>query len=94
MIRCSTVKPSRQVIEEQAAKRHLLIALDEFKPLPKSHDELIEKYREYFENQKVEVFSNLLFRMGEADFREFIAETVLESGKYFRDEDGQIKIKA
>lgn len=90
----STLKTSHQLIEEQAAKRHLLIALDEFTPLPKSHEELIEKFREYFENQKVDVFAKLLFRMGEADFRDFIAETVLESGKYFRDEDGQIKIKA
>lgn len=84
---------NRQETENKAAKKHLLLALGQFKPLPENHEELIEKLREYFEDQKIEVFSKLLFRMGEDGFRDFIAETILESGRYFRDEDGQIKIK-
>lgn len=77
------------------AKQHLFIALDELKPgLPKSHDELIEKLRDYFEDQKIEVFSRVINAVGEPGFRDFIAETVIESGLYIRDEEGQVRVKA
>lgn len=84
-------------IERNAAKKHILLAIDEFsnskQPMPDNHEELIERLRDYFEGQKVEVFSKLLFDMGEEDFREFIEETVLDSGKYYRDPDGQVRPK-
>ncbi len=73
------------------AKQHLWIALDEFQMLPTTHEALIEKLREYFEDQKVEVFSRIVSMVGEADFRDFIAEAVIESGKYHRGEVGQVR---
>lgn len=79
-------------IDEQAAQNHLLLALAEFNPLPRTHNELVEKMREYFDGQKVEVFGRIINRMGEEGFRDFIADTVIESGKYYRDpEDHQVK---
>lgn len=75
------------------AKQHLYIALGEFDPLPRTHEELVERMREYFSDQKVSVFSRMVARLGEAEFRDFIADTVVESGKYYRAEDGQVRVK-
>jgi hypothetical protein len=79
--------------EVAEAKQHLYIALDELDPLPRTHEQLIEQMREYFSDQKVAVFSKMVARIGEAEFRDFIAETVVESGKYYRAEDGQVRVK-
>ena len=78
--------------EIDEAKQHLFIALDEFKPLPKTHEELVEMLRDYFSDQQVEVFSKMVADIGESDFRDFIANTVVESGKYFRDDRGQVRV--
>lgn len=76
------------------AKQHLFIALDEMKDdLPKTHEDLIERMRDYFSDQKVEVFSNIVQAVGEPGFRDFIADTVIESGLYTRDEGGQVTIR-
>lgn len=73
------------------AKQHLYLALDQIQPLPKNHEELIEKMRDYFDGQKVEVFSKMVAIVGEHEFRNFIAETVVESGLYKKDERGNIR---
>lgn len=84
---------SEKVLTE--AKQHLFIALDEMKNnLPKTHEELIERLRDYFEAQKVEVFSKIVVAEGEEGFRDFIADTVVESGLYIRDEEGQVRVRA
>lgn len=75
------------------AKQHLQIALDELNPLPQTHEELIERIREYFSDQRVAVFSKMVARVGEGAFRDFIADTVVESGKYYRDEQGQVRVR-
>lgn len=76
------------------AKQHLFIALDEMKTnLPKTHEDLIERMRNYFEDQKVEVFSRIINAVGEPGFRDFIADTVVESGFYYRDSEGQVRVK-
>ncbi len=73
-------------------KQHLFIALDEMKTnLPTTHEALIERLRDYFADQKIEVFSRVINAVGENGFRDFIAETVVESGMYRRDEDGQVR---
>lgn len=77
------------------AKQHLFIALDEMKTnLPRTHEDLIERMRDYFENQKIEVFSRIVVAVGEDGFRDFIADTVVESGFYYRDSEGQVRVKA
>lgn len=73
------------------AKQHVYIAIDQLKPLPKTHEELIERMRDYFDGQKVEVFSKMLFIVGEDEFRVFITDTVVESGYYYRDSGGVIR---
>lgn len=76
------------------AEQHLFIALDEMRSnLPKTHEELIEGMRDYFEDQRVEVFSRIINAVGEPGFRDFIADTVVKSGLYTRDETGQVKVK-
>jgi len=80
------------------AKLHLIIALEDMshhgRKLPETHEELVERFRDYFENQKIDVFSKMIAANGEEEFRDFIAETVVESGLYIRDDEGQVKIKA
>lgn len=74
------------------AKLHLTIALDEMRSnLPKTHEDLVERMRDYFEDQKIEVFSRVINAVGEPGFRDFIAETVIETGLYKRCEDGQVR---
>lgn len=74
------------------AKQHIFIAIEEMRSnLPTTHEALIEWLRDYFETQKVGVFSRLIVAMGEGSFRDFVAETVIETGKYRRDEDGQVR---
>lgn len=77
--------------EIDEAEQHLIIALGEFKPLPMTHEQLIEQMRDYFSDQQVDVFSRIVARNGEDAFRDFIADTVVKSGKYYRCEDGQIR---
>lgn len=77
----------------EEAKQHIIIALGEMDPKPKDHEELIEKMRGYFEDQRVSVFSRFLNAAGEDDFREFIAETVIESGLYEGDDLDKLRPK-
>lgn len=72
------------------AEQHLLIALGEFEVLPINHEQLVEKMRAYFDDQRVEVFSRMVATNGEAYFRDFIAEAIIKTGKYKRDEQGQV----
>lgn len=83
------------VLEEDLveAKQHLVIALGEMTVLPNTHESLIENFRDYFENQKVAVFSRLLNAKGETGLREFVNEVVVESGYYELGEDGQLRPK-
>jgi hypothetical protein len=86
----TTQVTDQEIIE---AKQHLFIALDQLQPvLPKTHDDLIERMRDYFEGQRVDVFSKLVQTRGEAGFRDFIADTVVESGFYIRDDQGQVRV--
>ncbi len=81
--------------DNNEARLHLTIALDEMRGnLPRTHEALIERMRDYFEDQKIEVFSRVINAVGEEGFRDFIADTVLESGLYARDEHGQIRPRA
>ncbi len=74
------------------SKQHLFIALDEMKTnLPTNHEALIERLRDYFADQKIEVFSRVINAVGEGGFRDFIADTVVESGFYKMGDDGQIR---
>lgn len=74
------------------AEQHILLALGEMENhLPKTHEELIEKMRFYFEDQRVEVFSRLINAVGENGFRDFVANAVIKSGKYSYDEAQQIR---
>lgn len=78
--------------DNNEAKLHLFIALDEMRTdLPKTHEDLIERMRDYFSDQKVEVFSRIVTAVGEEGFKDYIADAVVESGLYARDEQGQIK---
>ena len=79
--------------ERKEAKQHITIALGELRrPLPETHEELIEKFRDYFSDMQIDVFSKMIVDEGEEAFREFIAETLIESGRYRRDSvDGQIR---
>lgn len=77
--------------DRKEAEQHIIIALGEFKSLPKTHEELVEALRDYFVDQKVGVFSRMVAEEGEVAFREFIEEVVLKSGKYARDEKGKIR---
>lgn len=77
--------------DRDLCKKHLLLALGDIQePLPKSHDELIEHLRDYFVGQKIEVFSRFIAKHGDGEFREVVKETVLESGRYTQDDDGNI----
>lgn len=88
-----SIQIPRKEVEE--AKMHLFIALDEMRPdLPKTHEDLIERMRDYFHDQKVEVFSKIIDAEGEHGFRDFIADVVVESGLYTRDDRGRVIIKA
>lgn len=81
--------------DSNEAKLHLTIALDEMRGnLPKTHETLVEKLRDYFEDQKIEVFSRVINAVGEEGFRDFIADTVVETGFYARDEHGQVRPRA
>ena len=76
------------------AKQHIFVALDDMKSnLPKTHEDLIERMRDYFNDQKVEVFTRIITAQGEGGFRDFIAEAVVEYGSYIRDEQGIVRLK-
>jgi hypothetical protein len=80
--------------EMNEAKQHIFIALDEMRhDLPNDHPTLIEKMRDYFESQKVEVFSKIVQASGEEGLRKFIDDVVIESGFYVRDKGGSITVK-
>ena len=72
------------------ARKHLEIAIYELtNDLPKTQDELVEKLREYFEDQQVDVFSRVIVSGGEDEFRDFILEVAKRSGYYDYD-NGQL----
>ncbi len=76
------------------ATQHIFIALDDMKSnLPKTHEDLIERMRDYFNDQKVDVFSRIITAQGEGGFRDFIAEVVVKYGAYVRDEQGHVRLK-
>lgn len=86
----AAVRQRIKKVDLDNAKQHIIIALEEMTDLPKTHEELIERMRSYFEDQRIEEFSAFLYEAGEEDFREFIAEVVVDSGKYRRKDDGSI----
>lgn len=78
--------------DKDLVKKHIILAVkDIMGELPKTHEEVVEYLREYFVDQKIEVFSRFITKHGEPEFREAVKEAVVESGRYAVFDDGQVR---